>query len=133
MRYIFLLGILLGTMNMWHTDLPVVGTREDCEKYWEQKVILVGTYQDLMLPESKRPESEIKKSGRISIDLNGYEIALDHGPAGFRENEEKTLYLGKKVKVTGVIYKNMPLWGDGREQAIVMPVITEIKSVEFAD
>lgn len=133
MKSIFLLYILLSGMDIWQSDLPVVGTREDCEKYWEQKVILVGMYEDLMLPESKHPESKIKKSGRICIDLDGYKIALDHGSAGFRNNEEKTLYLGKKVKVTGVIYKNMELWGDGKEQAIVMPVITEIKSVEFAD
>lgn len=114
------------------SQIPTVTTKQEFENNHEKKVVLVGTYTPLMLPQSKRPNSKKINSGRVSIQLDDFDVALDRDKKGIRSKEEVKKYSGKKVKVTGTIYKNMTLWGTGQEQSIVMPVILDIEKIEWA-
>jgi len=111
---------------------PTVTTKEEFEKHYDQKVILVGTYTPLMLPESKRPNSKKINSGRVSIRLGDFDVALDRDKKGLRSKQEVKKFSGKKVKVKGTIQKMVTLWGDGTQQSIIMPAILEIESIEIS-
>ena len=131
---IFLVTLFTAmTMGINPGELTEVKTKAEAEKNWDKKVVLVGTYETMMLPKSARPNSELISSPRIIIKIDGDEIALDRGEKGIRGDEEKKKFLGKKVKVTGTLRKFATLWGDGTESSIIMNCITDIKSVEPAE
>jgi hypothetical protein len=95
-----------------------------------KKVELIGEYKVMLLPMSKRPGSKLMRSSRVEIRLGKFSIALERDKAGIRDTVEVKKFEGKKVKVIGTIYEIMNLWGDGTEQSIVMPVVTNIESIE---
>lgn len=128
----FMLSLTLGNTVM-EKRLPVVKTEKEFMENTDKKVILVGTYTGMMLPKSKRPGSPMIKTDRVSIGLGDFEVALETGDTGYRSKEEREKYAGKKVKVTGTIYKTLTLWGNGEEQSIVMPAIKDIKLIELAE
>lgn len=110
---------------------PYVATGPELERHWDEKVILVGIYREMLLPKGKRPGSPLVLSRRIIIVLPGISLALETHEAGYRSLEEKKKYMNKRVKVAGTIRRMVQLWGTPEEQAIVMPAIKEIESIEL--
>lgn len=130
-------SISTGTMQNPKSEalpkLPQVSTEDAFKKNDGKKIVLVGTYTPMMLPQSKRPGSPMIASGRVSINLGQYEIALDRDKKGFRDSTEVKKFSGKKVKVTGTASKMSTLWGNGEEQSIIMPAILDIKKIELSE
>lgn len=130
---VLILSATIGATTMHNSKLPEVTTAETFKKNDGKKIILIGTYTPMMLPKSKRPGSPMIPSGRVSINLDRYEIALDRDKKGYRDSTEVKKFSGKKVKVTGTASKMTTLWGSGQEQSIVMPAILEVKNIELAE
>jgi hypothetical protein len=112
-------------------SMRILETEQDLEDHWGERVTLAGYYQTMLLPTGKRPGSPLIESGRIQIAVGSRLLALEVQKAGYRSESEKVQFLNRRVKITGTIREWVQLWGTPEEQAIVMPAIMEIQSIEI--
>lgn len=109
-----------------HQDksLPLVTTEEEFKVHSDgQKVVLIGSYTIMSLPDSK-----FMSRSMVNIKLGSFEVLLERDEKEKRSKEEVKKFSGKKVKVIGLIYQNIRPWGNIFPG--VMPAIVDIESIE---
>ena len=113
-------------------NISIIRTEKDCKSSYDQIGIIEGTYKTLYLPVSAEPDSPLMPSKRITIRLDdGYELALETHEAGYRKEEEKKMFLDKRVFVKGKLVRFAQLWGSREESSIVMDAIQNIENIEI--
>lgn len=112
-------------------SIPEIRNQSDFNRFVNaHKVTIIGRYEVLMMPKSKRPGSPLFESQRVTIVLSdSFSVALETHEAGIRTDEERKRLQRKTVRVTGKPYAWAQLWGEPYEQAIVTPAIKDIECI----
>ena len=116
------------TGTFYTSDLPIVRDLAGTEEYKGQRVIVYGTYIDV-IARMLRPGEKPEPQGHVGVRLSDGAVVLLYvpgDPEAIRSKTERKKLRGKKVVATGVIYPYVPIEGNAPKG----PCLVKIERIE---
>jgi len=113
--------------------LPRCETHQDIQKLSGSRVRVVGTYHQVDM--RMRPKPPPRYVGHAAVRLSdGTQVLLEPAwsKAALRGSEERTLYDGKRVEVTGVIHERSPSPPEPAAHPI-NPTLSPVEAIQPAE
>jgi hypothetical protein len=110
-------------------EMPVVRTKSEMARSDGKHAVLLGRYRARPRPvKGKVTQSAPEEVGVIELS-DGSEVYLEalDSPRSKRPSEELRRFNGQRVRVKGVLHKQMPSIG----QSLIAPCISDIEGVEL--
>jgi hypothetical protein len=113
-------------------ELPLCETLPDIQTFSGQRARVVGTYRQVDMRMRQKPPP--RYVGHAAVELSdGTRVLLEPGwsQAAIRSAEERALYDGKRVEVTGVIHQRSPSPPEPAAH-VVNPTVSPVETVQLA-